>query len=98
MLAKGDDGALKSAAAADSRQPERPAEQVALADLWWTAAQPAAGTEREQLLKRSQRWYPPRLADLSGLEKVRVEKRLQQIDAEIAVSTRPRSAPSSPFK
>lgn len=98
FLSKGDDAALKAAAAADSRQPDRPADQVAVADLWWEAAQPAAGTEREQLLKRAQRWYRAGLADLSGLQKVRVEKRLQQIEAEIAVSTRPRSAPPSPFK
>lgn len=52
---------------------------VELADAWWEFSQNANAQERAAGLSRALHWYSKAAQQLTGLEKLRVEKRLQQL-------------------
>jgi hypothetical protein len=77
-LARGDSPGLKATAEAELAEPDEGDNQVALGDAWWALADEYEDTESEQVRRRAVLWYDKCLASLSGLSKVRVEKRIAE--------------------
>ncbi|NQT11427.1 MAG: hypothetical protein HQ582_01675 [Planctomycetes bacterium] len=102
MLALGSAPTLQALAARELGEVVSPNAQVALADAWWDLAQKKTDAEKESFLLRAGCWYQEAEPSLtSGLAKVKVRKRLEEI-AKLgrpiadAPSSRPgRSRPSS---
>jgi hypothetical protein len=78
-LAKGSDAGLKALAAKDLAKPSEGAELAALGDAWWDRAEKETGLSRSNLRQRAGYWYELASAKLSGLSKVKVDKRLEEI-------------------
>jgi hypothetical protein len=78
-IAKGSDPALKALAARDLSKPSEAAELSALGDAWWDRAEKETGLSRSNLRQRAAHWYEQAIAKLSGLSKVKVEKRLEEL-------------------
>ena len=66
-----------AAAAALELRPGK-AGAVAAADAWWNYAETKKGTVKDAALRHATDLYQKMLPDLSGLDKVRVEKRVQE--------------------
>jgi hypothetical protein len=82
MLAKGADAALKAAAEKDIVNPADPQAQMAAGDAWWEAAEKSKGQPFEDRWRgRARHWYEMALPGLTGLAKIKVEKRLEQTAA-----------------
>jgi hypothetical protein len=75
-LRKGDDAALKALAEKEAQTSQDAAAQVSLADGWWDAGEKATGRTRDTARLRAAHWYRQSVDSLSGLSKVRVQKRL----------------------
>ena len=80
-LAQGADEAFKVLAKRDLQSPEEPEEQLALADAWWDLAADRDDAAAAACLARASHWYRKALPQLSGLSKLKVERRLEQSDA-----------------
>ena len=78
-LARSSDATLKGLAAKSLAAPEEPAAQLALGDAWWDAAEALKGKEKDELCAAAGYWYSLAVESLSGLVKMRVEKRLSEI-------------------
>jgi hypothetical protein len=82
LLAKGADAALKAAAEKDMAKPSDPQAQVASGDAWWEAAEKSRGQAVEERWRgRARHWYETGLPGLTGLARIKVEKRLEQLAA-----------------
>lgn len=80
-LAKCPDPKLKAAAAKDLMLPEEAERRMEAGDGWWALAQEEKpGARRDRLLERTRHWYEQACAGLTGLTKLKVEKRLAEID------------------
>lgn len=82
MLVLGSDAALKSLAQKDQAKPAEPDKQLDLADGWWDVAQKQTGVMQSTVQKHAAEWYEKALPGLTGLSKVKVEKRLQSMGAK----------------
>jgi hypothetical protein len=82
-LKKGSDSSLKLAAESDLRDPVKPEEQVAVADAWYEAAESVDRIERPGVLSRYLFWARQAGAELQGLARVDVEKRVQAVEKEV---------------
>ncbi len=94
LLAKGSDASLKQLAQREAVKAESVGDQVAIADAWWVAANSASSNEKRHFLARAAHWYSiakPNAA--SGIEKLKIEKRLAEIGdvvpSQTASSDRP---------
>lgn len=76
MLARSSDPALKELAARDLAAPEDAAAQVAVGDGWWDLAEKESGERQERIRSRARVWYAKALGRLSGLQRVKVAKRV----------------------
>ena len=82
FLAKGNDESLKAIAEAEIAKPVDTAKQVELADRWYELGNKSEQQNlRNECLGRSAIWYRPALTALTGLEKIRVEKRIESLPA-----------------
>jgi len=81
-LAQGDDESLRQAAEKDFAATKEPSRKAEAAEAWWDAAQRTKTPERHTMLARAGFWYEQCLTDASGLARVRVEQRLQQIEKD----------------
>src|SRR5262249_26298294 len=79
LLVKGKDEALQALAKKDLANPKASKTQVTLGDAWWDLADKAKVPAKERLQERAAFWYEQALPDLTGLNKVRLEKRLEQV-------------------
>jgi hypothetical protein len=77
LLAKGADAYLASLAKSDLSNPATPVARLALADEWWTYALAAKGSDAVGAESRARLHYGMALGGLVGLEKARVQKRLE---------------------
>ena len=83
LLARAADPRLADLAAAESRRPATPAEQLALADLWWTYAETSL-KHKPALRARAGHWYRQALGGLPpGLDRIKAEARLAKADAKV---------------
>ncbi len=78
LLAKGGDVTLKTLA---QKELSKAAQPVDLGDDYWAAGEQASGLTRSRFQQRAATWYQKSLADLTGLSRVRVEKRIEEIAA-----------------
>jgi WD40 repeat protein len=81
LLAKGPDGALKTLAGKDLANPKATKAQVALGDSWWDLSEKQKPPMQWRLQERAAHWYEQALPDLTGLAKIRLEKRLEEVRA-----------------
>ena len=76
LLAQCGDAKLREAAALDGKQPDDPAQQVALADLWWSGASNTTGLSRRGMRQRAALWYRKAYSRLTGEDKRRAGERI----------------------
>ncbi len=78
-LAKTDRANLRQLAELEQAAPQSANDRVQLADAWWEAAKSAVSDEKDAYQRRARHWYQTALADLTGLQKVKVERRLETL-------------------
>lgn len=81
-LAKGSDATIAAAAKLDVAGASDADARVKLGDAWWDAADKAAEDDRIPLKVRAHHWYKLALSELDGLAKLKIEKRVQEVDAD----------------
>ncbi len=79
MLSLGSEAALKDVAIREIEGAPDVADQMALGDGWWSLAETASGDEKSAMLLRAGRWYKTAETKLTGLDKAKVGKRLEEI-------------------
>lgn len=82
-LAQGNDEPLKELAKQELAKPDTAPAKLVLADAWSKLGDKSTGSHRVFALQRAQSRYRLVLEDLKGLEKLRVEKRLTELDSLI---------------
>jgi hypothetical protein len=93
MLAKGSDAALKATAEKELAAPKEGAAQAALAEDWIVLSEKESAPARKARMKdRARFWYETALPNLTGLTKLKAERRIQ----EIAAAAAPRGAARAP--
>ena len=79
-FAKGSDAELRELAERDAASPTATAAQIKLADAWWALGNVRQKEDRDSLLLRAGYWYDRAHEKLtSGLERLKVEKRLEEL-------------------
>jgi hypothetical protein len=73
---------MKAAALKDLEKPSDGIARSRVGDAWWELAAGVSGLSRDQLRRRAAFWYEQALSELTGLLRVKVEKRLQEVSAE----------------
>lgn len=92
LLARGADADLAAIAKLELEPAAAPAGRVKLGDAWWAFAEKQKGDGAVAAETRAREHYAIALNDLSGLEKVRIEKRLGEAAAVRAgAEKRPKS-------
>ena len=92
FLARGSDEELARLAKGELSQPDSAAARVQLADAWWAYASGHKGPDSPAAEARARIHYAGALGDLDGLEKARVQKRLEtSLTGGKALSKRPRN-------
>ena len=83
-LAKGSDAELKAAAVSDLAGPADTKQQVAVGNLWMSAAEKRKADEKNMLEARAFYWYLKASANAAALdEKVTLEKRIEEIRGRV---------------
>lgn len=81
-LARGPDKALKAAAEKEAARPQLDRDQAAVGDAWFEISKKSgAPVHKAALEARALFWYRKALAVSSGLEKLRIEKRMAEVPA-----------------
>ncbi len=78
LFAKGSHAGLKEAAAKDLARPADDAARAELGDLWWSLAERESGAFKTALQGRARACYEQVVGSLAGLDKARVEKRIEE--------------------
>lgn len=81
-LVKGADPTLRALAARDLSKPSEGVALAALGDAWWDRSEKESDVSRSQLRRRAGYWYEQASAKLSGLSKVKVDRRLEELGSE----------------
>lgn len=81
LLAKGSDALLQAVARKELANPSTPATQLEVADGWWDAGdkQKDAAVKRK-ILVRALQWYEKCISGVDGLQAIKIEKRLDEIE------------------
>jgi hypothetical protein len=78
LLAKGGDAKLKAAADKDLAQPTTAAGRVEAGDAWWDVGEGLDPVSQTGARLRADHWYRQAAAELTGLTKARIDKRLAE--------------------
>jgi len=98
-LASSSDETLKAVAQKDLAAPASPAEMVALGNQWWDLGEKEDSEGQKPLRLRSAHWYRAAIDELpQGLERDRVQERLQKIAPLEAAAGRGREAKKGPYR
>jgi len=81
LLAKGTPGPVREMALRDLTSPSDPAPRMALADGWWDVAEKESGLARAAMRRRAAYWYELAAPGITGFNKVKLEKRIQEAGA-----------------
>lgn len=80
LLAKSDNAALAEVAKLELTQPQNPADQEKLADLWWElAGAETSKPAKEKLQERALSWYIQAAPQMKGLMQVKANSRIRQL-------------------
>jgi hypothetical protein len=79
MLALGSDERMRTLAQKELKGTDSPDAQVELGDAWWDLAEREEGAERRAFQGRAAYWYEAALPTLTGLDRAKVEKRVQAV-------------------
>lgn len=100
-LSKCTDSTIKELATASLADPQTAAEQVALADQWWSNADRVAILTKREIQQVALHWYQTALPRVDGLVKAKVDKRLadnQDLTKTFALSQPGQSRPTIPSR
>jgi hypothetical protein len=86
-LAISNDPTLQTLAAWEGKKPEASEDQAALGDGWWKYAAGVKGSAKNPIQSHAGEWYEKAMPGLNGLSKARVENRLKEIEAALAVQS-----------
>src|SRR5207249_3589921 len=81
-LVLGNDSELRALAQRDLRKPGKASDQLALGDAWWDLADKLQDPAQRNLQRRAAYWYGLAYPELTGISKVKVEKRYQALGLE----------------
>ncbi len=84
LLAKGSDQPLRDLAVAELDDTHSPERKVQLADRWRAAAEKADEMFQRFYYDRAIHWYRNALPGLSGIDRTRVEKQLEELKKQLA--------------
>lgn len=87
LLSKGGDPILKALAQKELAQPTNTDAQVSLGDGWWDYAGKAKADSREAIRERAASWYSRALSGSTGIDKLRIQKRLEEVEAAAVKTT-----------
>jgi hypothetical protein len=79
-LAKGSDAKVKALALRELQHPQESSDKGQLGDAWWALADGESEPARQNLRQHATVWYSQALPGLSGLAKIRIEKRIQETE------------------
>jgi hypothetical protein len=82
MLVLGTDASLKGLAQKELAKPTETDKQIEVADGWWDAAGKMAATPRKTVFRHASEWYAKILPALTGLAKLKIEKKLQSLGGD----------------
>jgi hypothetical protein len=82
LLAKSKDETLRALAGKDIAAPQDGAGMAGIGDAWLSHGKRGRGRAREKILGRAAHWYGKALPLLSGLDKARIEKALEEISLD----------------
>jgi len=88
MLARGTDEKLAAGAKQELAAPTDVARQIEVGDFWWNFAQSEVGRPRRNALGRAAHWYTKSAVQATGINKIKLDKRLKTIAEENAQSGR----------
>ncbi len=88
LLAKGSDPVFKTLAEQSLAEVQSGSDRATTGNAWWDAAAKAKGKTQTELRLGASYWYSLALNDLTGLEKVKVEQRLNEIAAGMSGAAR----------
>lgn len=97
MLALGSDAELKAQAVKELEGARSAEEEVAVGDGWWELAQAEQDAVRKAMMLRAGSWYRSAQARVSGLVKVKIDSRLEEIGVE-EIPALPRRVDQPVFK
>ncbi len=80
-LSRGSDAPYRAAAAKDLANPSEPGPQVVAGDGWWDLGERETGLARQALRRRAAIWYERALAGLTGLTRIKIQRRIDEIRA-----------------
>ncbi len=80
MLSLGDDADLHKAAEMEINGPKDPGEQRATGDVWYDLGRKTSGSEKIQAWTRARHWYALAVAQVTGVNKAMMDKKLDEID------------------
>ena len=84
LLAAGDDAKLKKVAEKELAKPKESAEVLAVADEWYEVGMAApGGYAKRAMLERAYQFYAKVVSDLAGLNRTRVEKRMEELEKSL---------------
>ncbi len=82
MLALSSDAELKAVATKELRAGESAKEQVAIGDDWWDLAETQQAQVRDAMRRRAGAIYRKSFASLDGLDRIKVQQRIDQLQSE----------------
>jgi hypothetical protein len=85
LLAKGSDAKLRALAEKDLAQPEEADARQALGDGWAEVAEREAEPFKRKAASRARYWYEMIVGELGGVERLRVEKRMNDLEKLIPI-------------
>ncbi len=97
LLSRSDDGVLKGLATSEFKQPDKPKEQVALADAWWNfAAKQSEEMAKQSSESRAVFWYQLALPNLKGAAREKAESRAA-LEGRVHREVKSESSPAVPL-
>jgi hypothetical protein len=85
-LAQGDDANVREAASKELAASTAADRLVDVADAWFAAAQAKQGFTKTLLLQHARDWYAKSVDQVTGLSRVRVSKRIEEIEETLKKS------------
>ena len=98
LLSRGNDRPWKNAAELEQETSADNAAQIAVGDAWWEIAQNENAEVKAAISKHAAEWYVLALPGATSLQKLRIEKRLSEVDDLPAGGTSRRLVPATAFQ